>query len=73
MCERKPRVSDIPMEDLKKLYVQVEDTTLTEVRRAADQSEKEGNEAIAEYWARLQKMDARGAELNISSGTAGVT
>ena len=63
------------MEDLKKL--QVEDPTLTEVRRAADQSEKEGNEAVAEYFRRevlvYRRWTPRGGELNISSGTACVS
>ena len=53
--------SDITME--KKL--QVEDPTLAEVRRAADQSTKEGNESVAEFFRR--------EGLVYRSGAAGVT
>ena len=41
---------DITMEDLKKL--QAEDPTLAEIRRAADQSTKEGYESVAEFFRR---------------------
>ena len=65
---------DITIEDLKKL--QAEDPTLAEVIRAADRSANDRNESVAEYfrrWACVLKMDTKGVELNISSGTVGVT